>query len=53
MEEIVQRRNMFSPTLTAAYKSPGNRAFLSGDKLVLNGKTKVVFLCNNINTLPL
>ena len=37
--EIVQRRNMFSPTLTAAYKSPGNRAFLSGDKLVLNGKT--------------
>ena len=37
--EIVQRRRVFGPVLRAAYTMPNNKAFLSVDKLVLNGKT--------------
>ena len=38
--EIVRRRKMFSPVLTAAYKLPTTyKAFLSFDKLIVNGKS--------------
>ena len=37
--EITRRRKIFSKILTAAYKMPGTyKAFLSHDKLILNGK---------------
>ena len=49
--EVVQRRRKFSLVLAAAYKSQGKyKAFLSVDKLVLNGK---VYSHNDLDKLPI
>ena len=46
--EVIQRRKMFSPVLTAAYRS-NHKAHLSVDKLILDGKPYTV---GDLDKLP-